>query len=563
MAQTLIDLLEFGPDPALGWKDVTQEEVEEAFLEAMRQQGYAMIKENPLYHVAIHQSRQFYKHVQAQKKNWESGLLPKATGIHVNLLGKFLLESKKGDRKARVWCKVAGAADQVIAVDDVKFTAENGETFTSLAGVLNNLGLGDILFEAEVAGAAGTIDTNSVVSFTGTSITDVQNPTIDEAWIDKVLAVTITDWLVLPQNHSGTYYQEVDSDDISSLSAVRQLTGFYFRPQSGADEDATLRFDIYDQNGTLIASTEELDVTLPGAGTALDWVGHAIDCTGTTKIRVSPVVVDAEGVIEIGTAATGGQAVYANGEYYENSVASGKVLVGEISSALDGLALYGRDAEDDVDFKLRWNDFLAVPGFGNPFNIEEWIKRLRHVRDAKVRFNPEDETDEDGIPPHKMHIVVDGGILSEVAETVWRRTLNTKFHGTRKIPVSSVGSNQSHIVALDVVTNLDLAFRVEVEPTPLYTPEVDNPLIQEQVVKYVGGPDRSRTLAEGLGIGDIVSQEKAADFIFDIPNGRAKFIDVNVLIGLKGGTLYDADFRDVTKIQRVRAALADVEVVTI
>lgn len=72
-------------------------------------------------------------------------------------------------------------------------------------------------------------------------------------------------------------------------------------------------------------------------------------------------------------------------------------------------AIAGRNLETDPDFRVRGEESLAGSGAGTAANIRALLLNLPDVVAAHVFMNLTDVTDSDGVPPHAIEALVEGG----------------------------------------------------------------------------------------------------------------------------------------------------------
>lgn len=555
---------QWGVNPHTGFTPKPTEIIEDEMIHRLEELGADMHPDNPLYHFVVHVARQLGEEWETLYENWKSGFWSLAQGDQKNLLAEFLLEKKRPATKAVGWVRLRGQPGASYNPGAITVAARNGMTFTNVNAVtINDAQKADALFRATQAGKQGNITAHSIVSVFGEGLDSADNPPISET--EHLLDLgpfedTSTIWRALPVNAPGQYYQIIKVEDIDAPGGIREIS-LYVKSLAASEEiSARMRVDILSEDGQVVAGTEELAFTLAVDAPRRIWfAGSEPDLTSYQRIRVSPVLVEASGPVAIACISKNASGVYPNGVWHENGLPTDYVMLGSITSALDGEFWGGRDAEDDIDIDQRWEKVLATPGVGNPDSLEAWLQRLPGVLDAVVRFNPYLAPWE-GMPAKTIHVIVDGGRSDLIAQTIWQRGFGARTYGSRYYPAFTPDREEYHMIAFDRATVRPLAVHVVVTPTVSFVPSVDVPAIKEAVVKFIGGPDRSRTLSQGRRIGEGVSLEKLSAAVFSIPNGDRKMTDIDVFIGDKGRTLAIADLMDVLPTERVRISLDDVEV---
>lgn len=82
-------------------------------------------------------------------------------------------------------------------------------------------------------------------------------------------------------------------------------------------------------------------------------------------------------------------------------------------------ALVGRNHETDEEFWIRLQEDRHIMGSRRLLAIESHLRALDGVIDALVIENVLDSTDADGRPMRTFEAVVFGGVLDEIAQTIW------------------------------------------------------------------------------------------------------------------------------------------------
>lgn len=83
-------------------------------------------------------------------------------------------------------------------------------------------------------------------------------------------------------------------------------------------------------------------------------------------------------------------------------------------------AIVGRNAETDTEMRQRWNKSLYFRASAMTDAIASALLALDGVTAAIVYENTDDETDDDGRPPHSIEAVVSGGLPADIAQAIWK-----------------------------------------------------------------------------------------------------------------------------------------------
>lgn len=86
-----------------------------------------------------------------------------------------------------------------------------------------------------------------------------------------------------------------------------------------------------------------------------------------------------------------------------------------------GASSQGVDEESDADLKVRRRSSTAISAVGYLDGIEAAIKDLDNVTTGIVLENNTDATDGDGIPPHSIWAIVEGGDNTEIGTVIYAK----------------------------------------------------------------------------------------------------------------------------------------------
>lgn len=118
-------------------------------------------------------------------------------------------------------------------------------------------------------------------------------------------------------------------------------------------------------------------------------------------------------------------------------------IAGFVSVTNQTEADYGRQAETDVELRQA---YLAKSALRSNTMIEsivsELLNNVENVESASGYENCTDETDERGLPPHSIEIIVDGGEKEEIASAILRRkAAGIQTYGSQLVNVPGVFSD--------------------------------------------------------------------------------------------------------------------------
>ncbi|MEA6759680.1 hypothetical protein ONK23_23475, partial [Salmonella enterica subsp. enterica serovar Muenster] len=81
-------------------------------------------------------------------------------------------------------------------------------------------------------------------------------------------------------------------------------------------------------------------------------------------------------------------------------------------------ATVGAPAETDAELRIRQGQSVAIPSI-TPFEgVDGAIANIAGVTRHKLYENDTGKTDGNGLPPHSISAIVDGGDVTEIARTI-------------------------------------------------------------------------------------------------------------------------------------------------
>lgn len=111
-----------------------------------------------------------------------------------------------------------------------------------------------------------------------------------------------------------------------------------------------------------------------------------------------------------------------------------------VTNPLD--AVPGRDEETDEQLRLRRRASTSTPGQAIVDALYGALSNIASVLQARVYENDQDTADANGLPPHSIYCVVEGGTDADILKTIWlKKTAGTTTHGTTTGTVTDSMSN--------------------------------------------------------------------------------------------------------------------------
>lgn len=100
-----------------------------------------------------------------------------------------------------------------------------------------------------------------------------------------------------------------------------------------------------------------------------------------------------------------------------------------VTNLLD--AAPGRNEETDEQLRLRRRASTSTPGQAIVDAMYGALTNIPEVRQAKVYENDQDVINANGLPPHSIYCIVEGGADADILDTIWlKKTAGTTTHGT-------------------------------------------------------------------------------------------------------------------------------------
>ncbi len=201
-------------------------------------------------------------------------------------------------------------------------------------------------------------------------------------------------------------------------------------------------------------------------------------------------------------------------------------------------AVIGASVETDEELKDRRNDSVALASLNMVDSVQSGIMNIENVKKCKVYENDTNVTDDNGIPPHSISCIVEGGDDLEVAKTIYER----KGGGTGTYADNSSAGFVEETVTTSTGLPIQIQFcrpvevpvkiKFTIQPTGTY---VDDPTqgtknkIKEKIMNYFSD----------IGMGDDIYASSIIAVVFqaiqDIYNPEFR-INANILLARDNGT---------------------------
>jgi uncharacterized phage protein gp47/JayE len=149
----------------------------------------------------------------------------------------------------------------------------------------------------------------------------------------------------------------------------------------------------------------------------------------------------------------------------------------------------GRDIETDTAFRLRREQSLKLAGQNTIESITSRLRQLPGVLSQRVTVNNTNVTDSEGVPPHTIRAIVDGGTDDEIARTLFTYVAaGIGYFGAVEVEVLSEVTGTEFLVQFDRPVNVPYYVTVTIQGSPS-TPTEAITYIREAMMEYAASLD--------------------------------------------------------------------------
>lgn len=298
-----------------------------------------------------------------------------------------------------------------------------------------------------------------------------------------------------------------------------------FSPSSGMTDALTRNVKI---NGIArkAATNSTVDVTLTGTAGTIITNGSVKDANGIIWNLPASVTIDVSGSVTVtATCANSGAVAAVAGSITKiNMPTRGWTAVTNASAATVGSA-----AETDAQLRVRQTQSVAIPAL-TPFDaVDGAIANVTGVTRHKLYENDTGAVNSDGIPAHSIAAIVDGGDVTDIAQTIrGKKGQGVATFGSTTVTVPDKYDNP-HAISFSRSTNVPIYVALTLKVFTGYTTQVGEQ-IKQAIADYINS----------LTIGDdvLLSRLYSPANLGVVSGGDSKYYDINVLaIGKSAGTV--------------------------
>ncbi|WP_347252899.1 baseplate J/gp47 family protein [Leminorella grimontii] len=262
------------------------------------------------------------------------------------------------------------------------------------------------------------------------------------------------------------------------------------------------------------ATNSTVDLLLTGTtGTVIN-NGSAKDDNGVIWALPSSVVIGPDGTAIVTATSTTAGAVAA----LPNSITGINAPTrGWVSVTNPSAASIGSPAETDAELRLRQSRSVALPSL-TPFDaIDGAIANVSGVTRHKLYENDSGVTDSDGLPPHSISVIVEGGDANDIAQTIrGKKGQGVSTYGSTSVVVADLYGNP-HTISFSRPGVVPIYVYILLKGFTGYTTEIGDQ-IKVAVSAYINS----------LTIGDdvLLSRVYSPANLGVVSGGNAKFYDI-------------------------------------
>lgn len=320
-----------------------------------------------------------------------------------------------------------------------------------------------------------------VVSSTGISIPDLN--TIRAYLVAKYQAIYGPDVYLDADSPDGQWI-DIFATAIHDANAMGGSVYNAFSPSTaqGAGLSSVVKINGIARN---VASRSTCDVLIGGtAGTVIS--GGIVSDTNSVQWSLpATVTIPVEGQITV-TATCQVDGAIAAGVGTLTTIATptrGWATVTNLSVATEGAPV-----ETDAELRIRQRTSTALPSRSIGDGLVGAVLALTGVARAKLYDNDTDLTDANGIPPHTITLVVDGGDATTIAQTILtRKGPGCGTYGTTTETVNDA-YGMPRIIKFSRPGAVPINVSVSIKALSGYTSAIGASLIS-QIVDYINGLD--------------------------------------------------------------------------
>lgn len=206
---------------------------------------------------------------------------------------------------------------------------------------------------------------------------------------------------------------------------------------------------------------------------------------------------------------------------------------GWVSVTNPGAATVGSAAETDSALRIRQAQSVALASVTPFVALDGAIANIPGVTRHKLYENDTGVTDSNGLPPHSISAIVDGGDVTEIAQTIrGKKGQGVSTFGTTSVTVPDTYGNP-HVIKFSRPTNVPIFVAITIKAFTGYTSVIGDQMKRE-IADYINS----------LNIGDsvLLSRVYSPANLGVVSGGNARYYDItDLMIGKSSETVAAAN----------------------
>lgn len=193
---------------------------------------------------------------------------------------------------------------------------------------------------------------------------------------------------------------------------------------------------------------------------------------------------------------------------------------GWVSVTNPAAATVGTPAETDAELRIRQSQSVALPSI-TPFEaLDGAVSNVTGVTRHKLYENDTGSEDGNGLPPHSVAVIVDGGDVTDIAQAIrGNKGQGTATHGTTSVTVPDKYGNP-HVIKFSRSSDVPVYARIKLKVFTGYTSQIGQQ-IQQAISDYIN----SLTIGDSVLLSRIYSPANLGV----VSGGNARYYDIQEL----------------------------------
>ncbi len=202
---------------------------------------------------------------------------------------------------------------------------------------------------------------------------------------------------------------------------------------------------------------------------------------------------------------------------------------GWVSVTNPAAATVGTPAETDAELRIRQSQSVALPSITTFEALDGAVSNVTGVTRHKLYENDTGSEDGNGLPPHSVAVIVDGGDVTDIAQAIrGNKGQGTATHGTTSVTVPDKYGNP-HVIKFSRSSDVPVYARIKLKVFTGYTSQIGQQ-IQQAISDYIN----SLTIGDSVLLSRIYSPANLGV----VSGGNARYYDIQELtIGKSPGAL--------------------------